>query len=91
MTTVIVRRRTSTPVRIIPQQVYNEAYAHTLASQEAEGYLIEADGRRYAVVFLHQDAGNTEDYNGICGAYGLGRTMVCDLDKTPQRMTVLQW
>ena len=91
MTTVIVRRRTGSPVRVIPQTVDNDAYLHALTEQEAEGYQIEADGRRYAVVFLHHDVGNTEDHNGICGVYGLGRTMVCDLDKTPQRMTVLQW
>ena len=88
---MIVRRRTGSPVRVIPQAVDNDAYLHALTEQEAEGYQIEADGRRYAVVFLHHDVGNTEDHNGICGVYGLGRTMVCDLDKTPQRMTVLQW
>ena len=43
------------------------------------------------MVFLHHEAGNGVDYNGIHGVCGLGRTMVCDLGKKPERMTVLQW
>ena len=91
MTTILIRRRGDEPVRVTPRTVYNEAYAHDLTPQEAEGYEIEAGGRRFGVVLLHHDVGNTEDYNGICGAYGLGRAMVCDLDDAPTRMTVLQW
>lgn len=91
LTTILVRRRDTSPVRIIPQTVYNEAYGHELAPQEGEGFVIEANGRRHGVVLLYQDVGNTEDYNGICGAYGLGRAMACDLDEAPRRMTILQW
>lgn len=80
MTTILVRRRDTSPVRITPQSVYNEAYSHELVPQQAEGFVIEANGRRHGVVFLYQDVGNTEDYNGICGAYGLGRVMACDLN-----------
>ena len=89
LTTVLAR--TDTPVRITPTPVHNDAYGLTLRPDEAEGYVIEACGRRLAVVLLHHDVGNQQDCNGICGAYGLGRTMVCDLDAQPRRMTVLQW
>ena len=91
MTTILVRRRDTSPVRITPQSVYNEAYSHELVPQQAEGFVIEANGRRQGVVFLYQDVGNTEDYNGICGAYGLGRVMACDLNQASRQMIVLQW
>lgn len=91
MTTILARRTDASPVRITPQAVYNEAYAHALTPQQAEGFVIEANGRRHGVVLLYQDVGNTEDYNGICGAYGLGRAMACNLEHAPRRMTVLQW
>lgn len=91
MTTILVRRRDTSPVRITPQSVYNEAYSHELVPQQAEGFVIEANGRRHGVVFLYQDVGNTEDYNGICGAYGLGRVMACDLNQASRQMIVLQW
>ena len=51
MTTILVRRRDTSPVRITPQSVYNEAYSHELVPQQAEGFVIEANGRRHGVVF----------------------------------------
>ena len=43
------------------------------------------------LVLLHHEAGNSSDYNGIQGVYGLGRTMVCNLARGQENMTVLQW
>ena len=74
-----------------PVTVTNFSYGKTLTSGEGEGYIIHAGGRRYGLVFLHQDVGNAQDLNGFEGIYGLGRTMVCDLEKDPEYMTVLQW
>lgn len=76
---------------VSPVGVTNFSYGNELAPSEGEGYIIRAGGRRYGLVFLHQDVGNAQDLNGFEGVYGLGRTMVCDLDSDPGYMTVLQW
>ena len=78
-------------VRIESVPVTNFSYGRTLENQEGEGYIIHAGGGRYGLVLLHQDVGNTGDLNGFENVYGLGRTMVCDLDQNPDYMTVLQW
>ena len=36
MTTILVRRRDTSPVRITPQSVYNEAYSHELVPQQSK-------------------------------------------------------
>ena len=59
--------------------------------QDGEGYVITAGSRKVGLVFLHHEVGNGTDYNGIRGVYGLGRTMVCDLNRAQEDMTVLQW
>ena len=76
---------------VTPVQLTNFSYGKTLSPNEGEGYIIHANGRRYGLALLHQDVGNVQDLNGFEGVYGLGRTMVCDLDSKPSHMTVLQW
>ena len=53
--------------------------------------MVTAGSRKAGLVFLGQEVGNQSDYNGLLGVYGLGRTMVCDLNQDIPRMTVLQW
>ena len=74
-----------------PVSVTNFSYGNTLKPSEGEGFIIHAGGHRYGLVFLHKDVGNIQDLNGFEGVYGLGRTMVCDLDGKMPYMTVLQW
>ena len=76
---------------VTPVSVTNFSYGNTLTPNEGEGYIIHAGDCRYGLVFLHQDVGNARDLNGFEGIYGLGRTMVCDLDQNSTYMTVLQW
>lgn len=76
---------------VTPVSVTNFSYGNTLKPGEGEGFIIHAGGRRYGLVFLHKDVGNIQDLNGFEGVYGLGRTMVCDLDEKKPYMTVLQW
>lgn len=90
LTTFIVRD-TAGQVQITPVPVTNFSYGRTLDIKEGEGYIITAGGSRYGLVLLHQDVGNTGDLNGVEKVYGLGRTMVCDLNRNPKYMTVLQW
>ncbi len=78
-------------VEIAPEKVRPAVSGRELNPREAEGYVITAGDRKTGMVFLHHEAGNGVDYNGIHGVCGLGRTMVCDLGKKPERMTVLQW
>ena len=90
ITTFIVRDAAG-QVQITPVPVTNFSYGRTLEKHEGEGYIICAGNDRYGLVLLHQDVGNTGDLNGLENVYGLGRTMVCDLNQNPQYMTVLQW
>ena len=89
--TTILARTTRQQVTVERVPVVNHSYLHDLTARQAEGYVITAGERRYGVVLLHQDVGNNTDLNGFEGVYGLGRTMVCDLNQEPQFMTVLQW
>lgn len=91
LTSFLVRRQGDELADITPEPVYSAVRGRTVRVQEAEGYVITAKGRKTGLVFLHQEAGNGTDYNGIQGVYGLGRTMVCDLSQKPDHMTVLQW
>lgn len=77
--------------KVSPVRVTNFSYGNTLTPSEGEGYIIHAGCRRFGLVFLHQDVGNTQDLNGLEGVWGLGRTMVCDPDAKTPCMTVLQW
>ena len=90
LTTILVRT-TNQQVKVETVPVVNHSYSHPLTQKEAEGYEISVGDHRYGVVLLHQDVGNTADLNGFKGVYGLGRTMVCDLNENPKFMTVLQW
>lgn len=90
ITTFIVRDA-KRQVQVTPVPVKNFSYGRTLRNSEGEGYIIRAGSQRYGIVLLHQDVGNTGDLNGFENVYGLGRTMVCDLNQNPQWMTVLQW
>ena len=90
ITTVLVRKGES-EVTVFPTPVMNAMRAAQLEQKQAEGYIIETDGKRYGVVLMHHDAGNVSDLNGLGGVFGLGRTMVCDLNEVPRYMTVLQW
>lgn len=89
--TSILVRTTKQEASVTPVPVVNYSYLHDLSAEQAEGYVITAGNRRYGVVLLHQDVGNNADLNGFDGVYGLGRTMVCDLNQNPQYMTVMQW
>lgn len=89
--TSILVRTTQQDACIVPITVTNYSYDHVLPADQAEGYIITMGNRRYGLVFLHQDVGNNADLNGFEGVYGLGRTMVCDLNQKPKCMTVLQW
>lgn len=91
LTTVLINQKGNQTSSVTPKQVYNEAYAQCLSPSEAEGFEIKANGECYGLVLLYQDAGNSKDYNGICGRYGLGRTMICNLNRDDENMTVLQW
>lgn len=91
LTTILIRKKDDSPVKVTLHTVRSEAYPHDLPPQRAQGFEVEANGRRHGVVLVYQDVGNDEDFNGICGVCGLGRTMACDLDGKSQRMTVLQW
>ncbi len=50
----------------------------------------EQGGKR-PVLIVQNDVGNHSDLNGIRGVYGLGQTMVAELHKNPEYMTVLKW
>ncbi len=91
LTTFLVRRRGDQPVNITEETVVNGVNGRELTPSEAEGYVIEAGSRKIGLVLLHQEVGNQADYNGIRGVYGLGRTMMCDLEREPDHMTILQW
>ncbi|MCI9502548.1 MAG: heparinase [Hungatella sp.] len=91
LTTFLVRRQGHGAVDIVREPVFNDAYGHELSVQEGEGYVVTAGSRKAGLVFLGQEVGNQSDYNGLLGVYGLGRTMVCDLNQDIPRMTVLQW
>lgn len=91
LTTILIRQKDDCPVKVTPHTVRNAAYPHELPPKWAQGFEVEANGRRHGVVLLYQDVGNSEDFNGICGVYGLGRAMACRLDGEERRMTVLQW
>lgn len=90
LTTILIRDNAQ-QVQIQSVPLKNYSYGRTLDLQEGEGYIIRAGSERYGLVLLHQDAGNTGDLNGLENVYGLGRTMVCDLNRSPDFMTVLQW
>ena len=90
LTTFIVRD-TARKVQIKSVPLTNFSYGRTLDKKEGEGYIIQTGDSRFGLVLLHQDVGNTGDLNGLEKVYGLGRTMVCDLNQNPQYMTVLQW
>lgn len=89
--TSIFVREIGQPVRVETVPVENFSYGTKQTPAEAEGYRVYAGDKCYGVVFLHHDVGNTADLNGLDGVYGLGRTMVCDLNRKPRYMTVLQW
>lgn len=91
LTTILVSRQEGGTVEITPEPVLNAVSGQAMSPQDAEGYIIQVGNRKTGVVFLHHEVGNGVDYNGIEGVYGLGRTMVCDLNKKPESMTVLQW
>ncbi len=90
LTTIFVRVCEG-DVRIQEETAQNGSSGKALNRQDAEGYRIETGRGNFAVLLLHHDVGNAEDCNGICGIYGLGRTMVCDLNQKPRYMTVMQW
>lgn len=90
ITTVLVRTGES-EASVYPAPVLNAVRATPLETEQAEGYLIGVNDKRYGLVLLHQDVGNASDINGLEEVFGLGRTMVCDLNNSPQYMTVLQW
>ncbi len=91
LTTFLVRRRQDETAEVVPEPVFNDAYGLRLSAAEGEGYVITAGSRKMGLVFLSQEAGNQSDYNGLRGVYGLGRTMICDLNQKTNYMTVLQW
>ena len=91
LTTILVSRQEGGTVEITPEPVLNAVSGQAMSPQDAEGYIIQVGKRKTGVVFLHHEVGNGVDYNGIEGVYGLGRTMVCDLNKKSESMTVLQW
>jgi len=91
LTTVIVKNRENTKIEIVKEDVYNFAYDVMLSKDTAQGYVIKRNKEKYGVVLIKNDVGNHSDLNGIRGVYGLGQTMVCELHKNPEYMTVLKW
>ncbi len=92
LTTFLVnRRRGQEKVEIVQERVCSCVSGLEMSPRDAEGYVITAGRRKVGLVLLHHEVGNGADYNGIQGVYGLGRTMVCDLNDRPEYMTVLQW
>lgn len=91
LTTFLVNCHGTEPADIVQEPVYNGANGQKLDVQDGEGYIITVGNRKTGLVLLHHEVGNGADYNGIGGVYGLGRTMVCDLNQNSTGMTVLQW
>ena len=91
LTTFLIRRQGDMDVSILPEPVVNAVSRQALKAEEAEGYMAVCGKEKIGLVFLHSEAGNARDYNGIGGICGLGRTMACRLSQNPGRMTVLQW
>lgn len=91
LTTFLIRRQGDMDVSILPEPVVNAVSGQALKAEEAEGYMAVCGKEKIGLVFLHSEAGNARDYNGIGGICGLGRTMACRLSQNPGRMTVLQW
>lgn len=91
LTTILVSSRDGEQVEITQEAVRGAVKGQEMSAQEGEGYVITTGSRKVGLVFLHHEVGNGVDYNGIQGVYGLGRTMVCDLNSRPPFMTVLQW
>ena len=91
LTTVIVKNRENTKIEIVKEDVYNFAYEVMLSKYIAQGYVIARNKEKYGVVLIRNDVGNHSDLNGIRGVYGLGQTMVAELHKNPEYMTVLKW
>ena len=91
LTTFLVQTRSDGKTDIAREDVLSFASGQRLQVQDGEGYVITAGSRKVGLVFLHHEVGNGTDYNGIRGVYGLGRTMVCDLNRAQEDMTVLQW
>ncbi len=88
LTTILVRAGGF--LRIQPLPVENALHGKPLDPNQAEGYAIDVGTHQYRVALLHQDVGNSLDFNGLSGVYGLGRAMACDLARNPSVMTVLQ-
>ncbi len=91
LTTFLVRCKPGQKAQIVREEVLNAANGQALKVQDAEGYVITIGSRKVGLVLLHHEVGNSSDYNGIQGVYGLGRTMVCNLAQGQENMTVLQW
>jgi len=91
LTTVIVKNRDNQKIEIVKEDVYNFAYDVMLSKDTAQGYVITRNKEKYGVVLIKNDVGNYSDLNGIRGVYGLGQTMVSELHKNPEYMTVLRW
>lgn len=91
LTTFLVQCCGGDKAEIVREDVYNAAGGQCLDAKDAEGYVITVGKRKIGLVLLHHEVGNDSDYNGIRGVYGLGRTMVCDLSRGQENMTVLQW
>lgn len=91
LTTVIVKNRENKNIEIVKEDVYNFAYDVMLSKDTAQGYVIRRNKEKYSVVLIKNDVGNHSDLNGIRGVYGLGQTMVAELHKNPEYMTVLKW
>ena len=91
LTTVIVKNRENKKIEIVKEDVYNFAYDVMLSKDTAQGYVITRNKEKYSVVLIKNDVGNHSDLNGIRGVYGLGQTMVAELHKNPEYMTVLKW
>ena len=57
-----ILRSTKQPVRVDCVPVTNLSYGGTLQNTEGEGYILQVGTRRYGLVLLHQDVGNTTQY-----------------------------
>ena len=88
---MIVKSVENRKIEIVKEDVYNFAYELMLSKDTAQGYVITRNEEKYGVVLIKNDVGNRSDLNGIRGVYGLGQTMVAELHKNPEYMTVLKW
>lgn len=91
ITTFLMKQKREKRVTVERKRLYAAAYDKDLEYSAGEGFVITSGSERYAVILMHQDLGNQEDYVGIEGVFGLGRVMAARLDRGDKQVAVMQW